>query len=225
MSTIMSKREILRKKRQSQKRRRWIIFFLIFVGVILIFTLAAVLPKLLSKQEKYSDVQGFYIGDPNAPIDVVEFSSYYCSYCKSFSENSESNFVENYVATGDVYFRYVNMAPETAESLNAAEASFCAAEQNRFFDYKPLLFIYAAADNGFSDDALISYADTIGMDVDAFRTCMESDEFQNAYVDDTNYALEVGVTATPTFLINGQQLVNSNELIPTVETLLANQVQ
>lgn len=221
MSTTMRKRELLRKKRQEQKRRRWMTFLFVFIGVALIFTLAALLPKLFSKQAKYTDVQGFYIGDPDAPVKVVEFSSYYCSFCKIFSEENESDFIENYVATGDVYFRYVNMAPETEESLNAAEASFCAAEQNRFFEYKPYLYTYAASDEGFTTEALISYANSIDMDVDAFETCLASDEFRNAYVEETEYALSVGLTATPTFLVNGE-LVSSSELVPTVEALLEN---
>lgn len=221
MSSTTSKRELLRKKREAQKRRRWMIFLFVFLGVVLIFALATLLPRLFSKQEKYSDVQGFYIGDPDAPVKVTEFSSYFCSFCKIFSEENEGAFIEDYVATGDVYFRYVNMAPETEESLNAAEASFCAAEQNRFFDYKPLLYTYAAYDDGFTTESLLSYANSIGMDVDAFEACLASDEFRNAYAKETEYALSVGLTATPSFLVN-DQLVSASELVPTVEEILGN---
>ena len=64
-------------------------------------------------------------------------------------------------------------------------------------------------------------ASNFGMDVDAFEACLASDEFRTAYAEETEYALSVGLTATPSFLVN-DQLVSASELVPTVEALLAN---
>jgi protein-disulfide isomerase len=113
------------------------------------------------------------------------------------------------------------MASASEESINAAEASQCAADQNKFFEYKGLLYTYASAAEGFSVENLIRYANAAGLDVEAFEACMLSDQYAQAYLDDRSFAQSVGVTATPTFLVN-DQLVYSNELITTVENQLSN---
>ncbi len=71
----------------------------------------------------------------------------------------------------------------------------------------------------FSVDNLVQYADEAKLNADAFRSCLESDEFADAYLKDHQYAGSVGLTGTPSFLVNGN-LVYSNDLIPTVENLL-----
>jgi len=58
------------------------------------------------------------------------------------------------------------------------------------------------------------------LNVDNFQRCLEANTFTNAYVEDIRYAQSVGVTGTPTFLINGE-LYSSTELISEVEALLA----
>lgn len=221
MTSNQNKRELLRQKRKEQKRRKIYTTALITVAVLAVIGLLAFLPKLLSKPANYDSSQGFSLGDPNAPVKVVAFSSYTCGYCKIFSESLEKDFIEDFVDTGKVYYRYVNMASASEESINAAEASHCAEDQNKFFEYKGLLYTYASAAEGFSVENLIRYANAAGLDVEAFEACMLSDQYAQAYRDDRSFAQSVGVTATPTFLVN-DQLVYSNELITTVENQLSN---
>jgi protein-disulfide isomerase len=57
------------------------------------------------------------------------------------------------------------------------------------------------------------------LDVDRFQACLEANTFTNAYVEDIRYAQSLGVTGTPTFLVNGE-LLSANELMPAVEALL-----
>jgi len=221
MTTNRNKRELLRQKRKEQQRRKIYIAVLITAIVLVVFSLLAFLPKLLSKPANYDSSQGFTLGDPNAPVKVVAFSSYSCGYCKIFSDSLEKDFIEDYVDTGKVFYSYVNMAGTGEQSINAAEASHCAADQNKFFEYKSFLYTYASAAEGFSIDNLIKYAKSAGLEVEKFETCMLSDQYAQAHLEDRNYAQSVGVTATPTFLVN-DQLVYSNELIPTVESYLSN---
>ena len=220
MSTNQNKRELLRQKRKAQQRRKIYLTALIIIGVLVVFGLFAILPKLISKPANYGSGQGFALGYPGAPVKVVAFSSYYCSHCKSFSESLEKEFVKNYIEKGKVYYRYVNMASNNEQSKNAAEASYCAADQNKFFEYKSLLYIYASATDGFSTENLIRYARTAGLDAEEFEACMLSDQYAETYIVDRRYAQSVGVTATPTFLVN-DQLVYSTELISTVEYFLS----
>lgn len=222
MSEHLTKREQLREQRRQQKRRKTLTFILISLSAIALLALALFLPKLLVKKTSYEGTNGFSIGDPDAPVTVVEFSSYNCGYCKDFSERIEDGFVEEYVNTGKVFFTYVNLAGNNESSISAATASYCAAEQNRFFEYKDLLFTYAAMGDGFSSSNLINYANTAGLDANAFQNCLQSGTYADAYNQDYEYAMSVGITGTPTFLINGEELVSSSQLIPRVEELLAN---
>ncbi len=221
MTTSKSKREILREKRKEQKRRRTLTFILVILAAVIVFGLAAVLPKLLMKKTKYETVSGFSIGDLDAPVTVYEFSNYSCGHCKNFSENFESDFISEYVDTGLVYFTYVNIASSTEGSLAAAEASYCAAEQNLFFEYKELLFTYSGSTDGFSIGNLVSYASSAGLDTNEFQACLDSDIYANAYFEDYQFAQSAGLTGTPSFLVN-DTLVFSSELVSTVDEYLGN---
>lgn len=220
MTTNRSKREMLREKKRAQKRRSVYTLVLIIIGIVVIFGSAALLPKIFAKPLNYETNKGFTIGDPNAPVTVIAFSNYTCGHCKLFSESLEKDFILDYVESGKVFYRYVNLPSNNELSLNAAEASYCAADQNKFFEYKRLLYTYANASDGFSVENLSKYTKSAGLDKTAFDICMSEDKYAQAYLEDREYARSAGIRGTPTFLVNGQ-LVTSSELIQTVEAILA----
>lgn len=219
MSVRKHDRDLIREKRRKQKHQQLMTLGIIIIAAALLLSAAVFLPKFLSGHSKYDNTNGFSVGDPNAPVKVVEFSSYSCSHCRSFSENYESGLISEYVNTGEVYYTYVNLPANSEESLAAAEASYCAADQNRFFEYKDFLFTYAGSSDSYSTSNLIRYADSAGLDVDSFQVCLDSDQYAEAYLDDYNYAGSVGLTGTPSFLVN-ERLVYSNELFPTIQYYL-----
>lgn len=223
MSTNLSKREILRKKRQEQKRRTIITFILVSLVVILLVLVAIFLPKFLLENASDTASPGFSIGDPDAKVSVVEFSNYDCSHCYTFNEENSKDFIRDYVDTGQVYFTYINYPSNNEGSLLAAEASYCAEEQGMFYDYKDQIFSNFAVVDAFSEENLVAYAEAVGMDTDAFENCLVKGKYRNAYIQDVQFAQQAGVTGTPTFLINGEQLVNTSELIPTVDAYLENE--
>lgn len=220
MSQSQNTREKLRKKRKQQKRQTTITFLLIAGAAIILIGLVIVLPKLLIPASKYENTNGFSIGDPNAPITVTEFSSYGCSHCKEFSKSVEPDFIKTYVDTGEVYFTYVNIPYNYEEYYAASEASYCAAEQNLFFEYKDQLFTYVGYSDSFSIENLIRYANTAGLDTDAFIACLESNTYAKSYLEDFAYAEAIGLVGTPSFLINGTELVYSSQLYATLDDLL-----
>jgi len=216
LSNGKSSREIIREKREKQKRQRFLTVLLVSIVAIVLFSIAVFLPKILISTTL---TNGFSVGDPNAPITVVEFSSYLCDHCKTFSDNNEKGFIADYVQTGDVYFTYMNIPDNDEQSLSAAEASYCAAEQNKFFEFKEYLFNAANTPNAYTFDNLINYASLADLDTKDFQFCLESDEYADAYLSDYQYAGSVGVSGTPSFLVN-ETLVFSEDLISTVESLL-----
>jgi len=219
LNSKISKREQLRRKRQAEKRKKTLTFVIVTATVIVLIGLAAVLPRLFNRNVDYEQVEGFYLGDPDAPITVVEFSRYTCSHCKTFAETMEADFIADYVDTGDVYFRYVNLASGDEGLINAGEASYCAAEQNKFFEYKSYLYTYALSENGFETKALINYAESADLDIDEFTACLDSDTYRDAYLGDQSYAQSVGIPGTPSFLVN-DQIVFASELFQTLDELL-----
>lgn len=219
MKAKSTTRDHLRKKRREKKRQQILLIVIIFLAVIIIFGLAVIVPKILLRTPKSTQSEGFTIGNPDAPVKVTQFSSYYCGYCKSFSENIEPRFIRDYVEPGLVYYRYVNLAGDSEASQLAAIASYCAADQNRFFDYKDMLYTYNAAQDGFSPDNLIKYANLIGLENNIFETCLNGNEFLDAYQQDLELAQDIGVNGTPSFLVN-DQLVYSNDLFTTIDSLI-----
>lgn len=220
MTKPLSKRELLRRKAKEQKRRRRLVFGLVSIGILLVFAIAIYLPRLIMQVNSYEGSTGFTMGDPDAPVTVELFSSYYCSHCKDFSEQAEKSFIEEYVDTGKVYYRYINLPPQSEQAILASIASYCAADQNRFFDYKELLYTYAAVSDGFSVDNLVKYANFIGLDTDQFSQCMNADTYSTTYLDDRSYASSLGIAYTPAFSVNGQ-VVTAADLNETVDSLLS----
>jgi protein-disulfide isomerase len=219
LGSNLSKRELLRQNRKEQKRRKLITVMLIILGVGALFTTAIMLPKILMDRATYSSVEGFTIGNQDAPVTVVQFSSYSCGFCKVFSENQEPDFIANYVDTGQVFYRYVNIPSNDATSQLAAKASYCAADQDGFFEYRDFLYENSTSPEGFSTGSLINYADAAGLQTDEFQACLDGNTFSTAFMEDIQYAQNFGITFTPSFLVN-DQLVGADELIPTVDKLL-----
>ena len=133
MAQKNSQRELLKAQREREARKRTtrllIGAFVLVVAVLLIYFL----PKLLdtSKVSGYANQHGRSIGDPNAPVKVVEFSNFGCSHCRTFALEKEEQFVKDYVETGKVYFTYSVFQFNEDLTLKASEAAYCAGEQNR----------------------------------------------------------------------------------------------
>ena len=162
---------------------------------------------------------GFSIGDPNAPVSVEEFSDFQCSHCKTFSQTLEPEFIENYVDTGKVYLTFKNFPIFGEASENAAEATYCAADQNAMWQYKKALFSFSSFQDAFSDNNLVSYAESLELDSGEFQNCLESDKFVSAIQADMANGKNLGIQGTPSFSVNGI-IVYSNDLVATVESQL-----
>jgi protein-disulfide isomerase len=220
LTTNLNKRDQLRKKRQEEKRRRTTTLILVAVGVIVLISMVAIIPNLLRSRSEDAEGRGFTLGNPEAPISVTNFSNYACVFCERFAATQEPDFIANFVETGDVYYRYVNLPSSENEDLqNAAKASYCADEQDGFFDYKSFLYSAVGVQDGLTADNLVEMATTAGLDRASFEACLQSSTYANAITEDHRFAQAVGIPGTPWFLVNGQ-LVSADELVPLVESLL-----
>jgi protein-disulfide isomerase len=114
-----------------------------------------------------------------------------------------------YVKLGIVRYGYQHMAFLSPESKGAAEASECAAEQGRFWEYHDKLFASQGSAGGFSKDKLKTYAAELKLDPARFNSCIDSGKYSSTVENETASAQAFGITSTPAFLINGQPLVGA----------------
>ncbi|MFZ3151507.1 MAG: thioredoxin domain-containing protein [Anaerolineaceae bacterium] len=220
MAEPKSQRERLREQQKAAKRKRTITWITAAVVVIVGGLLLHFLPKWTADNTALPTQDGFSIGDPNAPVKVEEFSDFRCSHCRDFSDNDEEAFITKYVETGKVYMTFYNFPFLADDSYDAAEAAYCAADQNAFWQYKTLLFKYNSHSDAYIESNLVDYAKQLGLDTDSFSACLQSDQHLADIEADKEYATSLGIDSTPQFKVNDTN-VFKNELDQTVEAELA----
>lgn len=96
------------------------------------------------------------LGRSDAPITIIEFADFQCPFCERFYKDAESGIIENYVKSGKVKFVFRNYAFLGPESNIAAEGSYCASEQGKFWEYHNFLFDNQGPENSgtFSKESL-----------------------------------------------------------------------
>ena len=200
----MSKRQEIRERQRKQKKQRKMITLgAIIIGAGLI---AAVL--IYSNAQIKTEVSSRYMandnamGDPDAPVKIVEYSDYKCGHCGAFAAETEPLLVEEYIETGKVYFIYrtVGGMLSGSEPVLAAEASYCAGEQNMFWEMHDIIFANQASP--FSAGTMEKWAKTIGVDMDPFKACMSAHTYIDRANQDEADAKTAGVSGTPSFIIS-----------------------
>jgi len=162
-------------------------------------------------------------GDPNAPITLVEFADFNCGYCGKWALETLPQIHEKYVDTGKVQIAYVNYPVLGTGSVAAAQASECAAQQDKFWEYHNALYQNRSA--GLTADALINLAGQTGMDTVAFGQCITNFP-EKLLENDILLGQAMGIRGTPAFLINGIALAGAypyEQFEQIIESLLAEQ--
>jgi protein-disulfide isomerase len=228
MEERMGKREEIRNKRlkKVQNQRKFILFSVIAISLLIsafvIYQSQKPVGEIKQIEEKARpETNGLTMGNLNAAIVVEEFSDFQCIACYRFWDNFEEDFINRYVATGDVLFKYVPFSFLGNESIQAAEAAYCAEEQGSFWDYHDMLFLNWNGENAgnFSDKRLVAFAGTLGLDENNFRSCLNSNRYNADVQEGLRYGRSLGVNATPSFTVNGN-IVYSDTLFSTIDGLL-----
>lgn len=143
------------------------------------------------------------LGDPNAPLIFVEWGDYQCTYCYRFHHNTRDNVFNNFVDNGKIRFVFRDFTLNGPASVLAAEASYCAKDQNKYWDYHDELYDNWEGENtGWVNmKNLRKFATNIGLDLDTFDECLQSGKYRQKVLDNYRYGQSIGINATPTFLI------------------------
>ena len=199
----------------------------IFCGVLMVNMLndetMPILDKIPQKQTEIVKKQSLSVfidnaspalGNPNAPITMVEFGDYQCTFCSKFFHETENSIITNYIKTGKVKILFKDYIILGQDSINAANAAHCANDQKLFWEYHSMLYNnWAGEDTGWADlTHLHEFANTLGLDMNVFSTCM-SDLKWNELVNLSSIdGQKLGVTGTPTFFVIDQ----NNDVIKIV---------
>jgi protein-disulfide isomerase len=142
-------------------------------------------------------------GPADAPVVIVEFADFQCSYCGRWYKQTLPQILEAYPQQVKYVYRDFPIFGE--ESLNAAMASECAEDQGAFWAYHNRLFdrLENNEQSPLTQDTFVKYADELGLDTSAFTQCLTSQKYLNEVIADYQAAQQYGFGGTPGFVING----------------------
>jgi protein-disulfide isomerase len=206
-----SRRQARLERNRAQQRRgqlKWLVYISIAAVVVVVLL---ILSNQVSPAEarSYTQKNGTSIGDPNAPVHLVEIADLQCPFCHRWYSEVEQQIIEKYVDSGQVYMTIEVVGfldSGTGESTQSAEAAYCAADQNMFWEYHGVVYTNQSGENqgAYRDDRLLAFANSIGLDMNAFRSCLNSND-KNADVQAAeDYAASHGIESVPSFVVNDQ---------------------
>ena len=221
--TGKSKRRLLKEQRMKKERQRRLTIIGIIIAVALVLVGLIAIPAIQEANAPIGDFvritpttypseNGTMLGDPQAKVVITVFEDFKCSACKSYTQFIEPQVIEEIVASGKasyVFHQYPFLDDRSAlkDSDLAANASECAAEQNRFWDYKNILFTnYNGVPGEFSDKRLVAFAESLDLDIKSFETCLEEERYRDKINEDLSLGKSMGVSGTPTVFVNGQNV-------------------
>lgn len=225
---------------KKQKQRRKMTNIAIGVGLFAIVAVAMIFfanqpaeAPIPDSIERYAQLpqlrteNNFYrLGNPAAPVQVVEYASYTCPACLNFYETGMERVVD-LVREGVISYTFIPRfvgAYQNAEG--AARAAFCAGEQGKYFEMHDALFTWQTqyGNTAFTQNRLVSGADELGLNVGDFRSCLTSGRANSHISNADQEANSRGFIGAPITTVNGTQVTtNINEVVSYVYTMQGNQ--
>jgi predicted DsbA family dithiol-disulfide isomerase len=159
-------------------------------------------------------------GLANAPVTIVEFSDFECPYCGGLFPTLKQ-VEKNYPQQVRIVYRQFPLTNLHPHAMKAAEASLCAAEQNKFWEFH---------DSMFGNQRELSVADLkqravdLKMDTQAFNQCLDSGKETAAIQADIQEGARAGVSGTPAMFINGRFL-SGNQPYSEIKDVIEDELQ
>lgn len=187
-----------------------VVVFALFL-VVVSFAKGEAKPSLreqtLTKKRYDIPVDGFpSVGPEDAPVVIVEFSSFDCEYCALFARTTFPLLMGKYPKDVRFVFRPAPSGSEWSPGFKAAEAALCANDQNYFLEYHDALF---RDRDRLGEELYREIATNLELDMPTFDTCLENNDYKDWVQNELDFAFKLGVRGTPTFFINGLALVGA----------------
>ena len=168
-------------------------------------------PVTQQAQYKRYDIptDNFYaLGPADAPITIVEFSDYQCPFCRRWFAEVYKPLLAAYPGKIRLVYRNLPLTSIHPDALGAAEAAMCAGEQDVYWKYHDKLF----SSQSLGTSTFVQYAQDLGLNMTVFEACISNHKYQKAIQTDSDFAINLGISSTPTFFINGLALVGAQPL-------------
>lgn len=138
-------------------------------------------------------------GEASAPVTIVEISDYHCPYCRRHVQQTQPRIYSDYVQPGKARHVFIHypIAQLHPDAHRAHEAASCAGDQGKFWEYHARLFEMPAK----TADELTAHAGAAGLDVAAFRKCLDAGTHAGAVKESVERIQELAISGTPMFLI------------------------
>lgn len=156
-------------------------------------------------QELVDLAQGVVYGDPDAPVTIMEFGDYQCPACGQFAQLVKPRVDLAYIETGQAKLVFHDFPLSThPHSFVAARAARCAGDQDRYFEYHDAIFATQRRWSPMRDATghFVDLAEETGLDVGAFRGCLESDRHADVVSANLRLGQLLGVGGTPTVFVH-----------------------
>lgn len=208
------------KRHENRRRKKYIVAGIVLAAIMLAGTLAAVIPgapvdnsrnteelrSIISQISSPVTPNASALGNPEAKITIVEFGSYDCPLCAQFHMDARQQIISNLVATGRVNLLFKDMIMDNtgnSSSLLASVASYCAAEQGKYWEYHQTLFDnYQEGQDWLTSQNLKQFANEAGIgDLIDFSRCVDSNRYIDIVEENDNFAQSLGIPQAPTFVI------------------------
>ena len=207
--------EKLKKQEQNRKFKKfgiWAAVAVVLIAAVYGLIQIANSPKFTSTSSgKLPQVtkEDPVTGNPNARVTLVEYADFQCPACAAYHPIVKQLLTDY---NGKIYFVY-RYFPLTAIHQNAmisSLAAYAAGQQSKFWEMHDMLFQTqnSWANSQKARETFIDYAKKLDLDIDKFKTDLESDKGKNFINDTYSKGLAIGVNSTPTFFINGSKIQN-----------------
>ncbi|HSG84020.1 MAG TPA: thioredoxin domain-containing protein [Nitrosopumilus sp.] len=150
------------------------------------------------------------MGNSNAPITILEWGDYQCTFCYKFHQNTLNMINEDYIKTGKVKLVFKDFPLNGPDSLLAAEAAYCAQDQGKYWQYHDELYKnWGGERTGWVNrEALDTFGKTINLDLSQFNKCLDEQKYQEKVISLHEFGKEIGIDATPSFLVfNDEKII------------------
>ena len=151
-----------------------------------------------------------FMGNINAPITIVEWGDYQCTFCYKFHQNTLNIINEDFIKTGKIKIIFKDFPLNGVDSKLAAEASYCAQDQEKYWKYHDELYKnWGGERTGWiTRESLDKFAETVDLDLKKFNKCLDDHKYENKIDLLYEFGKEIGINATPSFLVfNDQKMI------------------
>lgn len=201
---------VVSKQRGNSSQRFYMVLALVVVAGGLLIVKAVRAPRaranVTTAPITAAQAEGYLLGNPNAPVQILEFADFECPACGNFSVITEPDVRARIVNTGLASYRFFDFPlPMHKNTIPASNAAACAADQGKFWEMHDELFRNQPEWNGEATDnpkkIFLGYVKTLGMNSDSWEKCFDAQTHQPRIMANQAEGVRRNVQSTPTFVI------------------------